>query len=64
MKLKEISLEDLEDRSVKTEAQCSQELLSLFDCFEKNDFSSQACQKQAAALQQCYTKSLAASNKR
>lgn len=53
MKLKEVSLEKLQQKDKQDDLSCMNEMMTLFDCFEKNDFSSQLCQQHVSALEQC-----------
>lgn len=57
MKLKEVTIESLEDKKRESDVVCIQELMSLFDCFEKNEFDRKSCLQQAKALENCYSTS-------
>lgn len=55
MKLKEVTLDSLESNKRETDVVCIQEMMSLFDCFEKNEFDRKACEQQAKLLEHCYS---------
>lgn len=54
MKLKDISVDKLKEGQMEIDNVCNQEMMALFDCFEKNDFNAVICKQQAVALAQCH----------
>lgn len=55
MKLKEVTVSSLESTRKETDLFCIQEMMNLFDCFEKNEYDRKACEQQAKILENCYT---------
>lgn len=55
LKLKEVTLSSLESNRKESDVFCIQEMMNLFDCFEKNEFDRKACEQQAKVLENCYT---------
>lgn len=55
MKLKEVTLETLQEKKQGSEPVCMHEMMSLFECFERNDFDKKLCQQQATALENCFS---------
>lgn len=62
MKLKDVTVASLKDSKKESDVICIPEMMSLFDCFEKNDFNTSVCQQQAKALEHCYTTHTARKN--
>lgn len=58
MKLKEVTLDSLESNKKEKDVLCIQEMMNLFDCFEKNEFDRKACEQQAKVLEHCYSSSM------
>ena len=61
MKLKDVTIGKLNEMKSESGNVCMDEMMSLFNCYEKNDFSSNMCQVQAQALEQCYLSHLKSS---
>lgn len=59
MKLKDVTLDKLHEQRAVSDVACINEMMTLFDCFEKSDYNSVACQQQANLLEQCYTAHMA-----
>lgn len=55
MKLKDVSVESLKEVKKLEDVVCITEMMSLFDCFEKNDFDSRPCLQLSKALEDCYS---------
>lgn len=56
MKLKDITIKDLEEKQTRTsDVVCLTEMMSLFDCFERNEFDRSPCQQHVQALQKCHS---------
>lgn len=56
MKLKDVTVESLsEKQTMKSDVVCIQEMMTLFDCFEKHDFERGPCQSSILALENCYS---------
>lgn len=55
MKLKEVSLDKLEASKKESDVVCISEMMSLFDCYEKHDFTRGPCQQYISALEHCYS---------
>lgn len=53
MKLKDITIDDLNQKSKDSQDTCINEMMALFDCFEKNDFDKAQCKQHVSALEHC-----------
>lgn len=55
MRLKEVTDKKLQEVTKKQQISCMNELMTLLECYEKHDFSTESCSKQAHVLENCYT---------
>lgn len=55
MKLKDVTIESLDKQKKQSDVVCLTEMMSLFDCFEKNEFNRAHCENFVTNLENCYT---------
>lgn len=56
MKLKDVTIDSLKkDKGIKGDVVCIQEMMNLFNCFEKHDFERGPCLPSINALDNCYS---------
>lgn len=55
MKLKDVTIEKLEQQKRIDDKACIPEMMTLFDCLEKSEFNRQVCQSHVESLQSCYS---------
>lgn len=55
MKLKDVTIESLDRQKKETDVVCLTEMMSLFDCFEKNEFNRKHCENHVKSLENCFT---------
>lgn len=56
MALKEVTQTSLEKGAKRdTGVFCIQEMMSVFDCYEKHEFKREPCENLVKALEQCYS---------
>ena len=61
MKLKDVTIGKLNEMKSESGNVCMDEMMSLFNCYERNDLSSSMCQVQAQTLGQYYLSHLKSS---
>lgn len=55
MKLKDVTIDKIEEAKRQNDIACMTEVMNLIDCFEKHDFNMSFCQQQSKALESCYS---------
>lgn len=55
MKLKDVTDEYLERGTKESDVVCINEMMSLFECFEKHEFQREPCENFVKSLEQCYS---------
>ena len=55
MKLKDVTIESIEGKKQGKETACMPEMMSLFECLERNEFNDKPCLGQAKTLENCYS---------
>lgn len=63
-KLPEITPESIELSKREKDVVCINEMMTLFDCFQKHEFDKTFCEKQAMALENCYSNFMTRRQKR
>lgn len=55
MKLKEVTVKTLKEEKHETDVVCITQMMSLFDCFERNEFDRTLCKQHVDDLELCYS---------